>query len=690
MNALIEIDDLTYVATTGGLIIYDPLNESITNLNRGNSRIPSNNILDVLMDKDNRLWLMTDIGLCAYQDQNWEEYLDLIGLITLDEKGLINVASKTTYYYWEDTDFDSLSTYPELEFSEPYDVTIDKTNGEIWLSMAGAFTQGFVYKYSGGTWTETGLGVNTFGYFELAFDTNDNLWCISDRDLYKYEDEWKHKSDLIDLVDRYLFTGLASDKEGGIYISYTFSDITYDNYIYKIDANENIDKIKLPKENLSGRLFPSFITVSEDNSTVYIGTMNFGCFTYTSNQWSKLPIETNTFSSNFMLAFKTETDGIFLKSGNSRDRSQDQIYNYKENQWSELTEAFPFRNAINYDINFSQKNSEELLMRLNDSIYVKSQEGWSLFPFPELIQNVNSANSNVYFDHEGRQWLLHLDRGLIFYNSPSGWKVFEDDEYGLTNTNYFSVFNHPVNNELWISGYQGIAVYNYVTDQWRFLSFDSLGIRNNYLALDIYNDMDIIATTGQSLIRLNEGSDIDTLSTLSGYPELGSFFSSFIEEDTIWLGMHGAVAKYHDGNFDIFSRENSGIINGAINTILRDADGNLWFSGSSGGLAIYNKNGLSNDLINKDIISEVNEIEEPLNFTLFPNPFSTELNINLPVETPSAHINIYNSNGQLTFSSVQQAESIRLALHDLAKGTYYVEIIDPKTKKSGVQKCIKP
>jgi hypothetical protein len=690
VNNLIEHDNLTYIATTGGLIVYNALSESTINLNRATSDIPSNNIIDIEIDMDSTLWLMTDIGLCSFKDGNWTEYLDLFGLITLDEKGQINVVSKSGLYYWNENNFSSISTFPDLTNFELYDVVIDEINGDIWLSVGAAFIPSQIFKYSNSTWTNGDFSTQTYELFELAFDSENQLWCISDRNLYKYdEEEWVTKSELIEHQDNYYFTSLGSDDAGNIFISYSHRNELSDNYIYKIDPEEQTNRFSIPRENSRIRFTPTFIKTSKDNSTIYLGTINHGCMTYEEESWSKLPIETSPFKTNFMQLFKTEHKGIYIKSTPNSYYGNYQLLQYEENKWFDLSNEYPFENAFNFRVSFSNGEGQELWMNFNDSLYINEQGSWTYVSFPNIEPDITESNSQIYFDHEDRKWLLNKEKKIILYESASGWKVFDEDETGISSVNYQSIFNHPETDELWISGFKGVSIYNYTSEDWRFLSFNELGLSQSYLSMYIDPDENIIAANGRSLLSINEETGIDTIATLSGYPELENFFTTFVDQDTIWLGMKGGVAKYYDNTFEILGRHNSGIVNGYINTIVRDDNGNLWFSGTSGGLAIYNENGLSEDFLDKDFLNNINIEDNLLSFDLFPNPFNSTLNLKCPNDITSGQLNVYNQFGQVIYSKSHNTQNEVLPLVNIQAGLYFVEIIDLKSKKRNIKKCIK-
>ncbi len=56
-----------WVGTTGGLILYDTVDKSVTLFNRGNSEIPANYINDLAVDDNGRVWVATKNGLARYE-----------------------------------------------------------------------------------------------------------------------------------------------------------------------------------------------------------------------------------------------------------------------------------------------------------------------------------------------------------------------------------------------------------------------------------------------------------------------------------------------------------------------------------------------------------------------------------------------------------------------------------------------
>jgi hypothetical protein len=76
------------------------------------------------------------------------------------------------------------------------------------------------------------------------------------------------------------------------------------------------------------------------------------------------------------------------------------------------------------------------------------------------------------------------------------------------------------------------------------------------------------------------------------------------------------------------------------------------------------------------------EIEEPVSITVFPNPATEILTIQLPKGFSTEGVKIFDSMGRLWIEKGKTTEeSLQIAIKDLANGVYFVEVIDKNRKQ---------
>ena len=134
VNDIAITESSYWIASSGGLVHYNKITNKNTYYNRANSPLASNHIQSVVLDKHNVLWMMTPTGLYSYDDQEWTNYSQLQGQITLDEKDNIVVANTQEINIWNGQIFNSISLFDSLKYLIISDVVINKLNGDIWIS----------------------------------------------------------------------------------------------------------------------------------------------------------------------------------------------------------------------------------------------------------------------------------------------------------------------------------------------------------------------------------------------------------------------------------------------------------------------------------------------------------------------------------------------------------------------------
>lgn len=79
----------------------------------------------------------------------------------------------------------------------------------------------------------------------------------------------------------------------------------------------------------------------------------------------------------------------------------------------------------------------------------------------------------------------------------------------------------------------------------------------------------------------------------------------------------------------------------------------------------------------------------PVNFSLFPNPAQDKIFINVDNNIEVYYVTVYNAGGKAVLMLPMPDIKKGITIAELAKGTYYLQVMDLKTKSVGTQKFIK-
>ena len=126
VTSLARVGSLWWVGTTGGLIRYDTTNQSITLYNRGNAKLPANDIKALTTDDQGKLWIATAQGLGSYDGTDFEQFTTENS--TLLSNNILSVKNEKGKGIWVATDTsicfyngNSWTQYTEDDEGDPLD-----------------------------------------------------------------------------------------------------------------------------------------------------------------------------------------------------------------------------------------------------------------------------------------------------------------------------------------------------------------------------------------------------------------------------------------------------------------------------------------------------------------------------------------------------------------------------------------
>jgi len=690
---LLETESFLWVGTTGGLVKIDKNQSDATIFyNRANSPLPSNTVNYITRDSDNKIW-GSATHIFSIEDDKWTSYPEVTGKPLIDKDGAVVVVNESKIFLWNGSGFDTIikpDSIPTYLFS---DAAINQINNDIWISSAtfGLFN---VVRYSNGTWTVCDSNNSILPWEsptgnKFSFDPNGDLW-LSANGLFKLDDEeWTTPIDLDAFEFEGNITDVAHNDNGNLKLLENSFTSDLDHRIITINnGNISFERINLLTNNkVDLKTYPNFIEFSNDQNHLYVGFENRGLWSNQSLSWEKIATTNTIFSSNSLRIAEDLEENIYVTAYNGNHPNPHTFYKFEENEFQDKSFIYPFSDLItNNDIQFINGTNGEQWLLANRKLYQYNSGIWTDANFPDLIDDVDENNSIVHFDIYGDTWLFEQYNSYTFYKKDNEWTSYTWADHGARSGEYFSIIHHPVYNELWLSTYNGISTYNYDTQSWDLIEPREIGLSNNQTKLVVGKNDKVFGVSQNKFFEIVNRDSIKIIDTdpslnLKVYNAL--YFDD--DDDKIYVGYNRGVFIYDGIGFEFLNNSNSGITDERITSIIKDKNGNFWFAGI-GGISIFNPDG---EIIgfDQEIHTEVENLDKGLDFVIFPNPTSQEIQIKWDENANTSGIEIYTIDGKRIFYKNVSINENSIRVNHLTPGTYIIKTLSPD-KRDSVKKLI--
>ncbi len=618
VQAIKTVGENTWIATTGGLIVLDAQLQEIVRYTALNSDLPCNWIDELEVDGNGTVWMRHCYGVSSFDGVDFVQYELGGSKLRLDKDGNVFGIVTNGFYQWNGSGFD-FQLVDEMSTGLSLGDVLMTDQGVVW-SARSTFGIFQLYRYADGQleifdYQNSDLPFEFPAEVKILHKENSNVIFVLGKSIFQYQEGVVvYSGDLDAFIDDICYnddgtlSAIETKIEDGIRSIY-LSHFNGDFSLISRDAL-SID---------TGR--EGVLSINGDHSLV--GFSNVGLYSVGNMITDKVDLTQTVMSSSKINSMEIVNNALWFTLGSTYNANAS-IIAYQDNLWSSKALDFPFDQSEELVFpHMFELGKEDTTYMIHDrlSYYQTGNGNWFPVSNPDLVQDVDENYSSTFIDNNGDKWLLELYTSDIYYDSPDGWVIYPHEVHGARSGAYFSKFNHPLTGDLWLSTYNGVSIYDYDSATWRVLTDTEMNIRNSPATMISTASGEVYGIAGKEFFKV-EGTTAEILQSADTLGNNINYRFNEIYEDRngiLWLGLNGEVANYHDGVWNLFTKDNSGIVNGDITDIYQDQDSNLWFSSRSGGIAIYNETGLADHFFDT-LHTSVQNIDYSNLLILYPNP----------------------------------------------------------------------
>ena len=359
-----------WIATINGLIKYNEKSVEYYFVEQG---LPSNELRDILIDKNDNIWIATDgNGVIKFDGTNYTNYTTQNGLCnnyvyTLfeDSKNNIWLGTNDGISVFDGENFINYTETDGLKIKSVFDI-IEDHNQNIWIGLSG----GGACKYDGESFThftaKEGLSDNTV--WSIYEDKNNVLWFgTNGGGLNSFDGEkFTYLTDVQGLSNNYV-KGIIGDKTNHTLWVNTDKGLTYLNL-----NSDHLNPIIFDKKNgIRSNIFSNNCAYMSHNGTAWWGGVNY--IHKLNTKTHQINDSSPTVHLNSLLINQNELDFANLKQNDSLGFTFDSIVPYYN---------LPQNLVLKYDKNhltfhFSAINWSSPNTTLYSYILIGDNENWS-------------------------------------------------------------------------------------------------------------------------------------------------------------------------------------------------------------------------------------------------------------------------------------------------------------------------
>ncbi len=567
-----DTDGYLWFATQKGASRFD--GKTFTSLTEKEGLI-SNIVLNIFQDSRGAMWFGTRFGLSKYENKKFTNYTthdglpsNLIHKIVEDENEIIYIATHNGLCMVRN---DSLIVLPD--FRKIILSILPGNKNNIWVG-----TNEGLYNWQENQFTPV-IGFPEIEIIDIEKDHDDHLWIASKNGIYKFTQDtiihFDQKNGLHDqkvedlMVDSNNHVWMASEGRGLC----RYDGISF-HYYNQSNGFNNLSVFKIYED------FEKNIWVGGRNGlTIYNRRIPFAHYEFDDEL---------KYSDFFGMTQDTDSNYWFTTYGNG-------IVKFDGKNYQQFTEKTGLPDNRFFTVIEDQRKN---LWFGSASAGVIRYDGKNFTHF--MNKGLPPCRVfNVVEDVDGNLWLATQEFGVIKYDGRRFEKM--NQKLGIPVEISITVFEDSRHN-IWMS-LIGVGVYKYIADKQNpskdtVIAFNSKnGLSPNYIRCitEDQNGYIWLGTSSHGVIRIIEGDTVtyQNVREKDGLKSDNVYFMKFDRHGRLWIGTEKGIDRLQfDKDYNIISVKNYQKAQGflgietALNGVMEDHDGALWF-GTVAGVAKY-------------------------------------------------------------------------------------------------------
>lgn len=668
-----------WIADYSGLTRINRETHSKKHWSKTNSPFDKNAIDRVLVNNKDNFWVWPHSqSFFHFDNDKWQRFdvsnsplSDTYKPACLDKDGMLWVADTTLFFYdgkdWQSVNYD----FSEYKFYT-YGIESGK-NGTLWLT-----TNKGLYSYAGGSWQRFHYHDDIIDHGNvdaIQIDEEGRPWLLHKKGLY-YLDNGAIKrlhATPDELTQGY--TSFSARNETDVWLGTahinTAPRIPEESGAYHFDGKE----WKHYSHENSGLGLQEVLRVHIDkDDNVWFGGNplpgQINTFTKkSSNGWQSYIHTTAQIPCATVQRVRFYNNGAVIHSrktlGNYRGAGSEGLTIFSKGKWQQV--PLPIETIFGFTVN----PQGDIYARTRDTLRIYKSVQAEKVSFTEMRVGLDEYCDDVLLDSNGNIWMDYVSGSISSTNTYNlakydgeKWQTYDDD----FPESFFLHLKKDHKNKLWATNHLGI--YSLEKEGFQLVqvypeNFPGYDVPfcvdiNQHLWFPANHEGDIFEFDGDEWI-LHENL----------FDENG--FRYDINSDSkgnIWLkSQNRGLYKFDGKDWIYFNAENAPL---PANNLDIDADNHIWMTNSAG-ILIYREGGVSVDLF---------ETEKTVELLVYPNPFSSQIHINLPQTHSDIHLEMRNINGQLLLTkSYKSSSELHLEVGQLSAGIYLLSISTAEGKK---------
>ncbi len=571
ISDLLEHDGQVYLASLGGLAVWNPETNEKTYYNRGNSLIYGNNLIDIELGGDGKIWLSFTDGIQSFDQGQFSNVIPTLGASLAkprDASEIIVFADRQRLNILKQNGTLLSVEFPEIQYPRIPLVETDLQTGRIYVARNNLYEECTVYildeqelvpQSEGGYYTV----IADLEGMALLPDSQGGCWFITNNRISHLLDGvwdgWDTEQHLGSL--NYVPVSAAKSETGAIQlISHIDDQAVIHQYSGGVWTQEDVPQ--LTAEAVLSGLYQL------DSGLHIAASENDGIFRLEGQLGTKIALKQSCLASNTITLIEPYDEGMLVVDG------------------SELRYFYEEDCAVMSDISGFPDNPQHFAFG-EDQMWVSSED--QIFTLVDRVLweprqlEVELGNSLEKMDvaPTGELWLL-THEGIFRYDGVVTEQILIPDmEFQPT----YLDLQLMENGDIWLLSYQSISHYDKSEEAWTHHQF-LVNTFENTVKLAVDDDGVAWVLSSVKLSSIEDG--IQTHYTL-----LDQNWHNTMDSDlhidrfgNKWISARDQVSVWNEGNIAQYKRSNSCLPEGPYPTMAEDQFGNIWVGSSVAGLSI--------------------------------------------------------------------------------------------------------